>query len=519
MVRQNQLLRSASVALVFSAVSLVGVHARAEPNDQAALDLAKQAIEVDYLGTKFAEAKKKLEQALVLCGPKSCSNQVLARLHHDLGIVYIGGFAKPDEGKSEFVAALKADPKITLNPDFASDEVEAAFNEAKGGAGQSATPAPSPTPTPPTPAPTPPQNAAQGDLVHTAPAEQTVMTPVPIYAELPEGVAAVKVVLQYRPFGAEAWKSLEMPKVKKGYGIEVPCYDVGGVTGQLKYFIQAFDADNNAVSFAGTRNAPIVVPIKLQLDGEPPHLPGQAPAARCADRADCPPGLPGCGKDKPIDEPEPQEGASFKKNWVSLAFQQDWLGLSGAKNTCSGGTDYTCFDGDEFYVPIPYDKSGGELAGGLAVATSRIILGYDRIFGKNISVGVRAGFAFGGGPQAPGGAAFIPFHGELRAAYWFGTEPFAKAGFRPYVTAGVGFGQVDASVQVTVYTTEQDFIDDKHQVLDAWKKSGPIFISAGGGAMYAIKPNTGPMADVRLVQVFGSSGTAVAATVGYSHGF
>lgn len=517
MVRQNRLLTSASSTLVFSAVTLAVVHAQAEPNDQAALDLAKNAIEVDYLETKFAEAKKKLEQALVLCAPKSCSNQVVARLHRDLGVVYIGGLHSTEEGKAEFVAALKADPSIALDPDLASDEVTIAFTEAKSVVGgSSGTPAPNPTPTP-TPTPTP--SSGQGDLIHTPPTEQTVMTPVPIYAELPDGVVATKVVLQYRPFGAEAWKSLEMPKVKKGYGLEVPCYDVGGVTGQLKYFIQAFDADNNMVSFSGTRNAPITVAIKLALDGEPPHLPGQAPAARCADRADCPPGIPGCGKEQPIDEPPPQDTATFKKNWVSLAFQQDWLGLSGAKNTCSGGNEYTCFDSETFYAPIPYDKSGGELAGGIAFATSRILVGYDRIFGKNISAGVRVGFAFGGGPQAPEGAAFVPVHAEARAAYWFGKDPFTRTGIRPYVTIGGGLAQVDASVQVTVYTTEQDFINDKRQLLDAWKKSGTVFFGAGGGAMYAIKPNTGPIAELRLMQLFGSSGTAVSASVGYAHGF
>jgi hypothetical protein len=273
------------------------------------------------------------------------------------------------------------------------------------------------------------------------------------------------------------------------------------------------------VSFAGTRNAPIAVAIKLQLDADPPHLPGQAPAARCQDRADCPPGIPGCAKDPGSDEPPPEGASTIKKNWVGLSFQQDWLGISGLKNTCSGGNDYVCFEGDDYYAPIPYDKSGGELAGGLAIATSRLMLGYDRVFGKNISAGVRIGIAFGGGPQAPGGASFVPVHAEVRGAYWFGADPFSGTGFRPYVTLGAGLAQVDAPVDVTVYTTEQDFINDNRQVLDAWKKSGLVFIGAGGGAMYAIKANTGPLAELRLIQLFGSSGTAVSATVGYAHGF
>lgn len=518
MVRQSRLLSSKPALVAFWIFSFWALDAAAEPNDQAALDLDKQAIQTDYFGMKFAEAKKKLEQALVLCGPKSCSNKVMATLHRDLGMVNIGGLNNVEAGKAEFMAAVKADPTIELDPDLASEEIQVAFNEAKGsaggagGAGGGSSGPPKPNPEPPA------ASAQQGDLVHTAASEQTVMTPVPVYAELPEGVVAAKMVLQYRPFGAETWKSLEMPKIKNGYGVEVPCFDVGGVTGQLKYFVQAFDADNNVVSFAGTRNAPITVAIKLQLDGEPPHLPGQAPSARCADRADCPPGLPGCGKDKDPDT-TPDESVSFKKNWISLAIQQDWLGISGAKNTCSGGNEYGCFDGDAFYVPVPYDKSGGEIAGGLSLGTTRILIGYDRVFGKNISAGVRAGFVLGGGPQAPGGAAFVPVHAEARVAYWFGTEPFGKTGLRPYLTIGGGLAQVDASVKVTVYTTEQDFIADNRQVLDAWKKSGLLFFGAGGGAMYAFKPNMGVTAELRIMQLFGSSGTAIGAAVGYMHGF
>ncbi|MDI1475608.1 hypothetical protein [Polyangium sp. y55x31] len=523
---KGALSRAVSVALfhfVFATARVAG----AEPNDDAALDLAKKAIEADYLGTKFAEAEKKLKQALTLCGPKSCSNKVVARLHRDLGVVYAGGMSKVEEGKAEFVAALRADPDITLDPDLTSEEIEAVFKDAKAAAGiggNSEAPSnPNPTPNQGPVAPAP----AQGDLVHTPPPEQAVMTPVPIYTELPDGVEAVKVVLQYRPFGASAWKTLEMPKVAQGYGVEVPCLDVGSVTGQLKYFIQAFDKDNNVVAFAGTRKEPLNVAIKLQIEGASPSLPGQAPPAKCSEAADCPPGLLGCPKPgegktcpegEPCDKP-PEPPSTRKKNWVTLGLQQDFLGLSGVTGTCSGGNEYACFSGDDFYEAIPYDKSGGELAGGLAVATTRIFLGYDRVFGKNFTAGLRVGFVFGGGPQAPGGAAFVPIHAEARAAYWFGADPFAGAGFRPFLTLGGGLAQVDASVEVTVYNTEQDFIADKRLVLDAWKKSGLVFLAAGGGAMYAIRPNTGPVAEVRVMQLFGASGTALGATLGYSHGF
>jgi len=236
------------LVFVFCCASFFARGAMAEPNDEAATELAKQAIEVDYLGTKFAAAKKKLEQALALCGPKSCSNNVVARLHRDMGVVYVGGMGKPAEAKAEFAAALKADPSVVLDSILASEEIQAAFDDAKAFAGSSSSSPGSSSNSLGPNAHGPGATPKQGVLVHTPSTEPSEKTP----PEAPSGI---------------------------------------------------------------------------------------------------------------------------KKNWLSLTFQQDWLGIPGAKNTCSGGNDYVCFDGDAFYAPIPYDKSGGELAGGLALATSRIMLG------------------------------------------------------------------------------------------------------------------------------------------------
>src|SRR5262249_32330814 len=154
-------------------------------------------------------------------------------------------------GKALFVEALKLNPTIRLDTDLASPEIQAAFSEAKNAAGggepspESQTPAPQPeAPQPETPKPPP---AAKGDLVHTPPPEQTVLTPVPLYAELPAGTSATKMRVSYKPFGSDTWKSLDMTRVRQGYGVEIPCFDVGSTTGDLKYFIQATDAENNLV--------------------------------------------------------------------------------------------------------------------------------------------------------------------------------------------------------------------------------------------------------------------------------
>jgi hypothetical protein len=198
-----------------------------------------------------------------------------------------------------------------------------------------------------------------------------------------------------------------------------------------------------------------------------------------------------------------------------LSFQQDLMLLSSARQVCDEGSDYACFRQDEAYYDIvPLDRAGGEIQGGLAPATSRILIGYDRVFGEHLSVGVRAGYAFRGGPQAPGGNAFVPIHGEARLSYWFGTRPFARSGVRPFVQASGGIAQVDTQVSVKVFDEEQV----QRRELSAWRKAGTGFASVGGGAAFAVTANHALVAELRLMQLLGVGGTALGLNAGYALG-
>ena len=82
-----------------------------------------------------------------------------------------------------------------------------------------------------------------------------------------------KVQVRYRPFGVTEWKSIDLKRLKTGYGGEVPCLDVGTTPGDLRYYIEAVDAKGDVIGTSGTRNAPYKVPIKATITSEPPHLP------------------------------------------------------------------------------------------------------------------------------------------------------------------------------------------------------------------------------------------------------
>jgi hypothetical protein len=212
-----------------------------------------------------------------------------------------------------------------------------------------------------------------------------------------------------------------------------------------------------------------------------------------------------------------------RRNWVSLGFQQDLLLLGGADRVCDEGTDYACFwADDEFYTELPFrgpnGEGGGTVAGGFNLATSRFLAGYDRLFGRNFMLGARAGYAIRGGPQAPGGNAFFPLHAEGRVAYWFGGAPFSRRGFRPFVQVSGGVAQVDTSVTVTIYRNQADYDNFTDYPLTAWRKTGTGFVSAGGGLAFAFQPEHALVAELRVMQMLGESGTAFGLSLGYALG-
>lgn len=247
--------------------------------------------------------------------------------------------------------------------------------------------------------------------------------------------------------------------------------------------------------------------------------------------ADCPPDFPGCEaipeKTKDSDEEEGPDLGTV--NWLSAGLQQDFLMFSGESGVCGTErpSELSCFRAnDQFRDPTVEFTAGdaGEVAGGFRPATTRLLIGYDRVLFPNITVGVRLGYAIGGGPAEPGGSGFVPFHAELRGAYWF--APLEVGKVRPYATAGGGLAQIDSSVttelvdrgpqgQIPVDTDGQP----QASRVTVWKKTGTTFASLGAGAMYPLNSKSGITAELKGVLLFPSSGMSVSLQAGYSHGF
>jgi hypothetical protein len=248
---------------------------------------------------------------------------------------------------------------------------------------------------------------------------------------------------------------------------------------------------------------------------------------------DCPPDFPGCEpvSDAPAKSESAEPAADLGiRNWLSAALQQDFLMFSGGSGVCGPDRpgELSCFRAGDTFRPGTADNtagSGGSVAGGFRVATTRLLIGYDRILFPNIGVGVRVGYAIGGGPAAPDGAAFVPIHAELRGTYWFGGIQPGK--LRPYATLGGGLAQVDSSVTTQVVDRCPSANENPPcsvgeialSRVTLWKKTGTTFASLGGGALYPLSEHSGISAELKIALLFPSSGTSVALQAGYSHGF
>jgi hypothetical protein len=440
-----------------------------------------------------------------------------------------------------FVEARKLDAALQLDPDLKTKELEQAWEAAKKGGGG---------------APAGGGGTPAGDFTHTPVAEQQVRTPIPIYVEYGGEEALTKVTARYKGFGMTEWKALELKKMgEKGWGALIPCQDVQ--QGTTQYYIQGLDKNNDMVASSGDRNNPFKVTVKREkIEGEAPHLPGQAPPSQCADTGDCPPDFPGCKKGPGVSTPaeegkddgkeceedsdcksgsckapkdseqkvcQPKEGGKFSRIWVGVWGAFDMVLVPGGDDVCKLNKDalplndppgYYCTrdNGDDYPTRVNKNENDAivlgksdKVSGGLAAANVRAGLSFDYAINPNLMVGARLGFLFvntytGKAASDEGKTLPAPIHIEARVTYLIGTDALAKPGVAPFVFGGGGVTEWDAKIPVTVVETG----NPAGRNVDAWKISGPAFIGLGGGIRYAFSPKAALLGGLHVNFAIGS---------------
>lgn len=500
----------ASALLVAVGLTLASATAGAAPppknKDASAMKLASDAMGNDYLDTSFGRAEKKLRRALSMCQKDACSPKVVAILHGDLATVYVAGMGKLDEGRAEIAAAMDAEPTLKVDEDFATPELRKAWDdERRRRQGK--------------------KPSGEEAFTHTPITEQVIGVPIPVYAVFPANLNASKVRVRYRGVGAKKWRATTMKKHGEGYAAEIPC-DAVRKKGQVRYYLQALDAEGEILAEDGSPRDAFVVKLRSTIQGEPPHVPDAPPPSSC-DRA--------CGED---EDCEPEAGPAApsdetRRSWLSLSIQQDLAIAGGATDVCTAdnqlGGSVACFrqQGSQYHGS-PIAGKNDQVSGGLAPATTRVLLGFDRALTDNLVAGLRLGYVLrGGGPRADGSDTnpFLPVHAEIRVGYWFGDKVFTKPGLRPFVHLELGAAQVDSHTTTIVVEDPKkppppaQIDNPKSQTLDVYRRAGQGFAGGGVGAMYAFTPGFGMTLDLRLMQFFPTGGTALAPTLGFAAGF
>ena len=587
--------RSFLSPLLLVAFGLIATAAQAAPRDAAAKRKIDEAINTHYLTTDFDRAESVLLGTIQACGDR-CSPPVIAKAWMYVGIVRGSGRNDPDGALEAFTQALATDPSVQLDAALATPETAEAFAEAKAAAGGGATPAPAPGPAAEAPPPTIDAvntAPAEGNMLCT-PSVREVQTnrPIPISCETTQA-SATRGVLFYKEFGSDSFA--QVPMQKKGTSLQatVPC-SATSMAGKLQVYVEARDAKDNVVDNLGTRPQPMDFSIVGATSQPPPAFPGQDPPPRCEEAEDCPPDFPGCSSgagdkewgDSCASNDECQTGlcssgscdycstdddcggeacnegfcagsgrsgpasGPMKKFWFGAHFAAD-LAVIGGKDICTLDSQTNKGWNCTYQVlPIiqpgetppsggalqyPYEPSpvaSGKVNTGLSVATMRALLSFDYALNPKLTAGLRAGFAFNGGPQGVG-SGFLPVHAELRFAYWF--APLNKPGLRPYVHLGAGLGQVDAKVSVKVLdcnaglwypaATYEACLADPNgaysEVIDlyAYRRMGQLFVAPGAGMVYAITPMIGVQANVDAKVMVPTTGFAVSPSVGVVAGF
>jgi hypothetical protein len=466
--------------------------ARADATDDAVAkitQLNKDAIAA-FQAQKFEDARKLLKQGLDMSDSAGLQQHpITARTHIHMGVVLISGFKQRDLGIKQFKKALEIESTINLTKSLVTPDLTEAFNEAKAGGAAPASPAtppPSPPPSSPEPAETPtetPPPAAPAaspeateespsGMVHEPITEAKKGSTISVTVGVQADLKFDKMVLAYRPAGASEFNGREMKQVSEGrYGAEIPSTATGGDT--VDYYIEADDAEGNAVATKGTVDNPLTINL------------GGAKAAHNPE-----------GGEEEEEEPDHRYFVGFM------------LGSGFGWATGPGDTNH------DVKISPP----------GIAPATLLHVapeVGYWLTDSLMLSVQLRYQFITGTVPVYDSMG-----HEHKTANYAFAA--FAKATWKlgddegslhPFFSLAAGGGYIRHVVTLHPTTAPQGCGQDQMQACVDTIQGGPILIGPGGGIFYDLTDNLQLVGQANAVLGFWDFTFNLDINVGIAYGF
>jgi hypothetical protein len=419
-----------------------------------------------------------------------------------------------DAAANSFAAALKIAPDLEFPAKYGAPDVRALWDRAKAAAAAAA---------PAGKAPPPPEQPT-GDFTHAPADEQKTRTPLPVYVEYGGSPPPARVVVKYKSARMSEWGHVDLKATDDGWEGLIPCTDV--TAGTMRYWIQGVDKGGDPVASSGDPKHPFTVPVRADISGDAPHLPGKAPPKRCAAGGD--------GDDQGGDQ-EGGDGESghktsarhgrhgdYSRIWVGASFGIDLISMPAGNDVCllssnkgeplnpselyctnPNGTDFPSRANPVQNATLVPGQAGA-IGGGLQAGDVRLMLSGDYALNPNILVGGRLGYVAnaytGSAASKDGRAAGFDVHIEARATYLFGEDALARTGFLPMVFAGFGLAEFDGHTSSLVTVTSMM----AQQPVTVWRTDGPFFLMLGGGARYQYTPQIAFTGALRLDLAIGN---------------
>jgi hypothetical protein len=412
---------------------------------------------------EFEKARELLKKALDFCQTSGLAQHpVAARTHVHMGVVIIEGFKNRELGIKQFAEALALEPGIALTPQLATPELNEAFDEAKSGGGGGPNPSAAETGQPP-----PQRQAREAGMDRTA-GESASRPPlsagftyhtvssvrqgsaIQITVNVDESLKFHKIVLAYRPQGENEFLGRQMDPVGTGaYMAEIPDHATTGAS--VAYYIEAEDDDGQPVANRGTEERPLVIQLGSESRGSE-H--SRATVEKHAEK-----------KSSPPERGNEEAGGT---EWLAS------LEIGSGAGYASGSTELN-LNGS-----VPGTLSGaliGQIVPevGYWVGPDLMISGQGRIQivrGPTEYVDPSTGHAYN-----DVGWAFALF---AKATWLFGTDAF-----RPFVSAGLGGGQIR---HVVTYSRLADCGPSRNQTCVDTVAAGPALAEGGAGFFYKLNP-------------------------------
>jgi hypothetical protein len=527
--------------------SALAQKARKVAPDEEARALQRRAMTEEYLATEFPKALADVERAIEVCGASRCSSTLRAELRRDRAVLLHANKSSRDAIVKAFLEALRIDTSVALDPNVTSAPLEGLFRQAK----QEAVAAGWMEGT----------TGIESSFLHTAPPEQAVRTPVPIYAEYTGTTRLARVVIRYKGVGAKDWSTADTRRISRGYGGYIPCEDV--VKGELVYLLEGLDSEGKVIASGGDVRTPYQVAIRDSLEGTAPRLPGQAPPTLCTAGPDttCKPGDTACAekasktlrrqgeqcaRNEECSTNTCRNGACdappkpYSKFWLGAEGGLDVLFVPAATNVCKldepkltptgdtgyyctnlNGGDYPSRNGREENNRIVRDApDSNQVGAGASIGTIRANIAFDYALDEHILVGARLGYVlnrYSGVAAKEDSKTFAPVHLEVRGTYVLGKEPLAREGMFKYAFVGLGASEFEASVPLDVVEKGDSKVKAGIVRANAWYIVGGPFLSLGAGIRYATSPSSAFLLALKLTVA--SGGGQVAPVIGPEMGF